>query len=83
MAHERSLQNEHLNVMNNPPGCVFFRSKAMYVTGRLSPDHVDESAGSHQDYCWCNMTQHVIGPDEVIVKRHECVDGRGCFKASY
>jgi len=82
MPHERSFENEQLPPTDKS-GCVFFRSKAMYVTGRLNPDHVDESHGSHEDYCWCNITQHVIGPDESIVERPLCVSGRGCYKSTH
>ena len=61
--------------------CIFLRSKAMYVTGDVrNPDHPDE-AGSQ--YCWCNRTQHVLGPDQQHVNRHECVPGRGCFQETY
>lgn len=58
--------------------CQHIRSKAIYVTGRLHPDHTDED-GSH--YCWCNLTQHVIGPDQSSVAPRECGPGRGCYKA--
>lgn len=59
------------------PACIHLRSKAMYVTGSLRDyDHPDE-AGSQ--YCWCNMTQHVLGPDEASVDRRSCITGRGCY----
>ena len=59
------------------PGCIHLRSKAMYVTGDFDPTHLDED-GSH--YCWCNLTQHVIGPDEAAVGRARCVPGRDCYR---
>jgi len=63
------------------PACIHLRSKAMYVTGDIkNPNHPDE-AGSQ--YCWCNKTQHVVGPDQVQVERNTCVPGRGCFCDSY
>lgn len=63
------------------PACIHLRSKAMYVTGELrNPEHPDEVGTSH---CWCNMTQHVIGPDQLMVARHECIPGRDCYKETY
>lgn len=62
-------------------GCIHLRSKAMYVTGELkNPDHPDE-LGS-QD-CWCNMTQHVKGPDQCDVDRCACTPGRECYRDTY
>ncbi len=61
--------------------CIHLRSKAMYVTGELkNPEHPDE-IGS-QD-CWCNMTQHVKGPDQADVDRCACTPGRSCFRDTY
>jgi len=62
------------------PPCIHLRSKAMYVTGNPDPDHPDE-AGSK--YCWCNLTQHVIGPDNGDVDRPKCIPGRDCYRATY
>ena len=61
--------------------CIHLRSKAMYVTGQLkNPEHPDE-LGS-QD-CWCNMTQHVKGPDQADVDRCACTPGRDCYRDTY
>ena len=49
--------------------CIHLRSKAMYVTGDRDPKAPDEE-GSH--YCWCNMTQHILGPDQSNVDQREC-----------
>lgn len=63
------------------PPCVHLRSKAMFMNGDIkNPDHPDE-AGSH--YCWCNITQHIIGPDHKDVDRPDCVEGRGCYCKTY
>jgi len=63
------------------PACIHLRSKAMYVTGELrNPDHPDE-AGSQ--YCWCNVSQHVLGPDQLAVNRPACIPGRGCYQAGH
>ena len=58
--------------------CVFLRSKAIYVTGEFTPNHDDEEGGN--DYCWCNMTQHVLGPDGKDVNQRQCIPGRECFR---
>lgn len=61
--------------------CIHLRSKAMYVLGEIkNPDHPDEASGQ---YCWCNMTQHVIGPDQLHVDRHTCINGRGCYRETH
>ena len=63
------------------PACIHLRSKAMYTTGDLkNPEHPDE-AGSH--YCWCNVTQHVLGPDQNNVDRGNCIPGRSCYCEVY
>ena len=63
------------------PACVHLRSKAIYVTGEIrTPEHPDEEGSQ---YCWCNKTQHILGPDHRDVARARCVPGRGCFCESY
>jgi len=59
------------------PACVLLRSKRIYVTGQPDPDHPDEAGGS---YCWCNRTQHVLGPDDQSVAREHCIPGRDCYR---
>jgi len=62
------------------PICIHLRSKAIYVTGELkNPEHPDEE-GSH--YAWCNLTQHVKGPDRNDCDRCSCTPGRKCYKDS-
>ena len=29
---------------------------------------------------WCNMTQHILGPDNENVDRIHCVEGRKCYE---
>ncbi len=60
--------------------CIHLRSKAMYVTGEQTPKHPDEAGGQ---YCWCNLTQHVVGPDQHDVDARRCGPGRDCYRASY
>lgn len=63
------------------PPCIHLRSKAMYVTGDMhNPEHPDEEGSK---YCWCNLTQHVIGPDKEDVDRPQCISGRECYKDTY
>ncbi len=77
MAFEKVV--EPWDIVTTPP-CSHLRSKAIYVTGMLDrPGHVDEEGA---DYCWCNLTQHVIGPDDVDVSRRLCVPGRQCYRGS-
>ena len=64
-----------LPVTDSP--CVHLRSKAIYVTGELTPNHADEEGGA--DYCWCNQTQHVRGPDNKDAHQRECIPGRDCY----
>ncbi len=75
MAHQRTFD---LPVQNSQPPCIHLRSKQIYVTGNPDPDDPLE-IGSHRYNCWCNKTQHVKGPDDQLVERVRCVDGRDCF----
>ena len=62
------------------PACIHLRSKALFITGEVqNPAHPDDS-GSH---CWCNLTQHIIGPDQSAVDRTSCIPGRHCFRDIY
>lgn len=61
--------------------CVHLRSKAIYVTGELrNPNHPDEEGSQ---YCWCNLTQHIMGPDDQDVCPAECSPDRPCYKEHY
>ncbi len=76
MPYQRSFDEPSVT---DKPACVYLRSKAMYVTGEVdttNPDEIDSNAS-----CWCNLTQHVVGPDDSGVDRLACIDGRKCFKA--
>ena len=75
MSYKRSLDEPKLPLL---PPCVFLRSKAIYVTGDPDPKTPEESESTRFD-CWCNKTQHVMGPDNVLVDRVACVEGRECF----
>ena len=58
------------------PTCMHLRSKGMYVTGQRD---LDGAIGD--GHCWCNKTQHVIGPDDGLVARLSCNNGRACYQA--
>ena len=75
MAYQRSF--DQIDSRKLPP-CLHLRSKAIYVTGDPDPRSPEEIGSTRFD-CWCNKTQHTIGPDEVLVERSECVAGRQCY----
>ena len=75
MAYQRTEGD--LEILSKNP-CTHLRSKAMYVTGELQPTHVDE-LDSHGQNCWCNLTQHVLGPDDRPVTLIDCAGKRSCF----
>ncbi len=63
------------------PPCRHMRSKSIYVKGDLKdPFHPDET-GAY--YTWCNLTQHIIGPDNKECERSMCVPGRECYCQSF
>jgi len=62
--------------------CIHLRSKAIYVTGELRDvNKTDELGGNN--YCWCNMTQHILGPDEKHVDSRGCTPDRSCYRDTY
>ena len=75
MGYKRSFDNKPAERL---PPCMSLRSKAIYVTGDPDPRSPEEE-GSTRFNCWCNKTQHTIGPDKQMVDRFECVEGRECY----
>ena len=75
MAHKRTFDQPE---MTSEPPCLHLRSKAIYTTGNPDPDDPTE-VGTHRYDCWCNKTQRVVGPDDILVHRLQCIDGRGCY----
>jgi hypothetical protein len=54
----------------------------MYVRGVIGDaDNYPDQSGA--GYCWCNMTQHMIGPDQAHVTREQCVPTRECYRETY
>jgi hypothetical protein len=49
----------------------------MYITGQRDLDGVIGDG-----YCWCGKTQNVLGPDDALVGRQRCNNGRDCYVAS-
>ncbi len=67
-----------LNVVNEP-ACRHLLSKGMFITGQLDPAATDGEVGDGN--CWCNQTQHVLGPDKELVDREHCSSVRPCYEA--
>jgi hypothetical protein len=57
---------------------MHLRSKGMYVSGKLAPNPEEDGMGD--GYCWCNLTQKVLGPDNEMVERGLCLEGRQCYE---
>jgi hypothetical protein len=77
MVYSRSL-DEPVGPLQPP--CRHLRSKAIYVAGQLEPPAEIEQMGS--GHCWCNHTQHVLGPDNLTVDRRECNANRPCYEGT-
>lgn len=70
-----------LPTVTTPP-CVYLRNKAMYLRGVIGdPENYPEETNA--GYCWCNITQHFVGPDSKYVTRKECTPTRECYKETY
>jgi hypothetical protein len=74
MPFEKSLDQPDVAL---PPVCQHLRTKAMYVHGTRETPSVHESSG----HCWCNLTQHVRGPDSLLVDRKSCDSSRPCYQS--
>lgn len=77
MAHERRFSI--LDPVADPP-CAYLRNKTMFIVGHAG-DEAFQDDGTRSGHCWCSLTQHVIGPDDALVGRNICIDGRHCFRA--
>lgn len=64
------------------PACVHLRSKTIYVAGRRDPSDEDIARFGNSG-CWCNLTQHMLGPDQTPVTQQECTPNRDCYRATY
>lgn len=78
MGYKRTADMDTDEEIRRQPPCIYLRSKAIYVTGDPDPQS-EQELGSTRFNCWCNKTQHVIGPDQLLVERTECIEGRDCF----
>lgn len=61
------------------PLCRHFLSKGMFITGLLDPE-TDPVEPTGDGNCWCNLTQHAYGPDDSLVERDTCIQGRACHE---
>lgn len=77
MSYRRSFDETESRLQ---PPCMNLRSKAIYVTGNPDPQSCEEE-GSTRFNCWCNKTQHILGPDQNLVDRSACIAGRDCFQS--
>jgi hypothetical protein len=77
MPYERSFDepDEPLEAV-----CRHLRSKAIFVAGQMEPPAEIERMGS--GHCWCNLTQHVLGPDDGQVDRRGCNSVRACYEVT-
>ena len=80
LAAELASSGETLSQPAAPSGgsaaCRHLLSKGMFVSGMVDPAEIGMSDG----HCWCNKTQHALGPDDGLVARHKCIFGRRCFE---
>jgi hypothetical protein len=42
------------------------------------PPEMEETGSGH---CWCDHTQHILGPDSQVVDRRACNSNRPCYQA--
>lgn len=59
--------------------CRHLRSKGQFITGCVDPAAETGEVGDGN--CWCNLTSHVLGPDDNFAERDSCIAGRSCFVA--
>jgi hypothetical protein len=51
----------------------------MFITGLVNPaEH--PTMPMDDGYCWCNLTQGQVGPDNQLVERAACQAGRVCHE---
>ncbi len=79
------MNPEDLRVLNQTL-CKHFRSKGMFVYGRIDPEPTLDETGSDDEfagdgYCWCLKSGQVLGPDKDEVTRLRCQPGRPCYEA--
>ena len=77
MSYKRTWDEQPIPA--DAPPCMFLRSKAIYVTGDPDPKPTDDVESTRFN-CWCNKTQHVLGPDQKDVDRQNCTPGRDCYR---
>ena len=64
------------------PPCIYLRNKAMYLRGTVGDtENYPEETNAPQ--CWCEQTQHHLGPDSQYVGRQECIPTRDCYRETY
>ena len=64
------------------PPCIHLRNKAMYVRDCVG-DADNFPIETNAPQCWCEHTQHYLGPDSQYVGRPECIPTRECYRETY
>jgi len=59
--------------------CKSLRSKSSYGAFEASDEEILELTGSTSTY-WCLKTMSKAGPDDHLVHRSACQDGRFCWE---
>ncbi|MCX7866175.1 hypothetical protein [Limisphaera sp. VF-2] len=64
------------------PVCQHLRTKKLYIEAvpddAFSDPELEQAAPCH---FWCNLTQTVVGPDQLPVHKNSCQPGRACFES--
>lgn len=70
---------ENINIVQTP-FCGSLRSKKFFMRDGLAneaDDYLDAS-----NYCWCGVTQLVVGPDGGKASPTRCGPGRSCYSSA-
>lgn len=62
--------------------CQHLRTKKLYI--EAVPDDAFRDPEPEQAapcHFWCNLTQTVVGPDQLPVHKNSCQPGRACFES--
>lgn len=62
------------------PFCGELRSKKFFMIDGLATEA--EQYLDATNYCWCFLTQQVLGPDGDKAKPDRCTPGRSCYRSA-
>jgi len=61
--------------------CQHLRTKKLYIEATVDQAFADpEPEQAAPCHFWCNLTQTVVGPDQLPVHKDACQPGRSCFE---